>query len=119
MTCEKNKPVRCARSRVAVGWRASPTAFAAPVGGRAWPSNSCLRSTWSEAVGRFAHIVKCARIWRPVGSAPQPQPPHPRCERAAQSVSGSSLSRRARQHTVARLRVLWSVNDGCTSDLRW
>jgi hypothetical protein len=31
-------------------------------------------STWSEAAGRFAHIVKCARISRPVSSAPQPRP---------------------------------------------
>jgi hypothetical protein len=32
------------------------------------------RSGWSEAAGRFARLVKCARIWRPVSSARQPQP---------------------------------------------
>jgi len=32
------------------------------------------RCTWSEPAGRFAHIVKCARMLRPVSWAPEPQP---------------------------------------------
>jgi hypothetical protein len=32
------------------------------------------RSPHSAAARRFAHIVKYARIWRPLGLAPQPQP---------------------------------------------
>jgi hypothetical protein len=32
------------------------------------------RSPWSEPAGRLGHIVKCARILRPVSWAPQPQP---------------------------------------------
>jgi hypothetical protein len=38
-------------------------------------------STWSEPAGRFEHIVKCARILRPVNWAPQPQPHLIRCPR--------------------------------------
>jgi hypothetical protein len=30
--------------------------------------------TWSEAAGRFAHMVKCVRIWLAVSRAPQLQP---------------------------------------------
>lgn len=38
----------------------------------AWLSNSCLGGPRSRSLpaGRFEPIVECARIWRPVGSAP-------------------------------------------------
>jgi hypothetical protein len=44
----------------------SRRAFAAEAGVRVWLQAPPPRSTCSEAVGRFAHIVKCPRILRPV-----------------------------------------------------
>jgi hypothetical protein len=55
---------------------AAPAAQHSQPGGRprlTFKHCSC-RSTSPEAAGRFAHIVKCARILRPVSWAPQPHP---------------------------------------------
>jgi len=40
--------------------------FAAPVVVHASLSSSTQRSTCSDPAGHFGHMVKCARIWRPV-----------------------------------------------------
>jgi hypothetical protein len=56
---------------------ASRTAFAVPVGGRLAFVFLPLRSTSLKAAGHFAHIVKSARILRPVSCVCAPTAFHP------------------------------------------
>jgi dienelactone hydrolase len=56
-------------SRQTVEPRRTPCAALRPFSTRVWEVTCGQR-----AAGRFVHIVKCARILRPVSSVPQPQP---------------------------------------------
>ena len=51
-----------------------PYSIRGPVGGPRLTFKVPRRRSTSEPAGSFAHIVKCARILRPVNWAPQPQP---------------------------------------------
>jgi hypothetical protein len=87
--------VKCGRIRLAVSCSPQPQPhFIRGPSGRPRLTLGLLRRWWEwlepgleQPGGRFGHMVKCARIWRPVSSAPRaPAASHPRSTGAPDEI---------------------------------